>query len=272
MKPQGFAGASWEWVSPDKSECLLSELHTQLRQHRKIVVAKETPPVTPTKTVVLAERREPPIWAAQNLALPRKFCYFLQGKAAGQAMLYLMDTGCNTELVSKLIFNRLLKHIQNQRVACDDQWRQASMQWSNANTHQSQGCKTGGDLCGELKNEDAILRMLFLAKCDYRMDFTQPIVTIGERELVYTDRFGRLMASHMQTVRKTTIPPQTEVAFSAVWKLIIMLKKKWLRILRANSINQLEAKGNVIVCCINPTNQSLELAAGLTIGIFTSID
>ena len=40
----------------------------------------------------------------------------------------------------------------------------------------------------------------------------------------------------------------------------------------ANSINQPGIKGNMIVRCINPTNQLLELAASLTIGAFTSID
>ena len=39
----------------------------------------------------------------------------------------------------------------------------------------------------------------------------------------------------------------------------------------ANSINRPGARGDVIMWCINPSNQLLELAAGLTIGTFTSI-
>ena len=46
-------------------------------------------------------------------------------------------------------------------------------------------------------NKDAILGIPFLARHDCRMDFTEAIVTIGERELVCTDRFGRLMATCM---------------------------------------------------------------------------
>ena len=44
------------------------------------------------------------------------------------------------------------------------------------------------------------------------------------------------------------------------------------QVVLANSINQPSARGDVIVQCINYTNQHLGLAAGLTIGTFTSID
>ena len=44
------------------------------------------------------------------------------------------------------------------------------------------------------------------------------------------------------------------------------------QVVLANSINRPSARGDVIVRCINPTNQPLELAAGLTTGTFTSID
>ena len=43
------------------------------------------------------------------------------------------------------------------------------------------------------------------------MDFTKPVVTIGERELVCTDRYGGLMASRVQTVKKVTIPPELKL-------------------------------------------------------------
>ena len=55
-------------------------------------------------------------------------------------------------------------------------------------------------------SEDVILGMPFLANHDCRMDFTKPVVTIGERELVCIDQYGRLMAIQVQTVKKVTIP------------------------------------------------------------------
>ena len=85
------------------------------------------------------------------------------------------------------------------------------------------------------------------------------------------------MASSVQTIKKTTIPPQIEVALfchltshnHAPEGLIESLSDK---VVLANSINQPGAKGDMIERCINSTNQPLELAAGLTIGTFTSID
>ena len=49
-------------------------------------------------------------------------------------------------------------------------------------------------------SEDAILGMPFLANHGCRMDFTKPVITIGERELVGTDGqygHGQLMASRL---------------------------------------------------------------------------
>ena len=114
-------------------------------------------------------------------------------------------------------------------------------------------------------NTDAILGMPFLARHDCKMDFARPVITIGKHELVCTDRFGRLMASCVQTIRKTIIPPRTEVVLPcrltshnhALEGLIESLSDK---VVLANSINRPGAKGDVIVRCINPSNQPLRLA------------
>ena len=63
-------------------------------------------------------------------------------------------------------------------------------------------------------SEDAILGMPFLTNHDCCMEFIKPVVTFGEKKFVCTDRYRRLMASRVQTVRKVTIPPETEVALS----------------------------------------------------------
>ena len=85
------------------------------------------------------------------------------------------------------------------------------------------------------------------------------------------------MASRVQMIRKTTIHSRTEVALScrltshnhAPEGLIESLSDK---VVLANSINRAGAKGDVIAQFINPSNQPLELAAGLTIRTFTNID
>ena len=126
-------------------------------------------------------------------------------------------------------------------------------------------------------NEDAILGMPFLARHDCKMDFARPVVTIGEHELVCTDQFERLIASHVQIIRRTAMPLQIKVALScrltshnhAPERLIESLSHQ---VVLANSIKWPGAKGDVIVRCINPTNQLLKLTAGFTIGTFMSFD
>ena len=85
-----------------------------------------------------------------------------------------------------------------------------------------------------------------------------------------------LMVSCVQTVRKTTIPLQTEAALSCR-VTSHNHPPEWLtedlsdKVVLASSINRPGAQGDVIVRCINSTDQPLELATGLTIGTFTSI-
>ena len=197
-------------------------------------------------------------------------------------MLYLVDTGCNTNLISKRVFDRLPKHVQDQLMSCDTHGQMADGTKLPFYGVVQVPIKVRDVKLEEIFvvsqiSEDAILGMPFLANHDCRMDFTKPVVTIGERELVCTDRYGRLMASRVQTVKKITIPPRTEVALScrltshnhAPEGIIESLNDK---VVLANSVNRPGVKGAVIVRCLNPTSQPLELPAGTTIGTFTSID
>ena len=133
-------------------------------------------------------------------------------------MLYFIDLGCKTNLTSKRIFDQLPRHFQHQHMVC--------------NTHGEMANGTKLRFYGVVKilikirgvkleeifviskiSKNASLGMPFLANHVCQMEFTKPVVTIGGRELVCTELYGRLMASRVQTVRKITIPPETEVAF-----------------------------------------------------------
>ena len=94
-------------------------------------------PDAPTKTEMLSKKQKPPTCTTQSLARRLKSSYFLPPKAAGQVLLYLVDTSCNINLVSKKIFDRLPKHIQDQRMVCDTHGQMASISLlqSKANTH-----------------------------------------------------------------------------------------------------------------------------------------
>ena len=126
-------------------------------------------------------------------------------------MLYLVDTDCNTNLVSKWVFDRLPKHIQEQQMECDTHGQMAdgtrlSFYGVVQIPIRVRDVKLEEILVVSQINEDDILGMPFLARHDCKMDFAQPVITIGECKLVGTDRFGRLMASRVQTIRETAIP------------------------------------------------------------------
>ena len=108
-------------------------------------------------------------------------------------------------------------------------------------------------------NENLIVGMPFLARHDCKMDLAWPVVTIGEHELVCTDQFGRLMVSRVQTIKRTAIPPRTEVALSCYLTLPNhapegLIESLSDQVVLANRSNRSGAKGDVIVRCLNPTN------------------
>ena len=89
-------------------------------QPKKRKWRKKKPPAKSDQEVESTPQKEdPPACAGQHLTRPHKSSYFLPGKAASLIMLYLVDTGCNTKLTSKRIFNRIPQHIQDQLTSCD---------------------------------------------------------------------------------------------------------------------------------------------------------
>ena len=252
-------------------------------QPKKRKWRKKKPPAKSDQEVESTPQKEdPPACAGQHLTRPHKSSYFLPGKAAGLIMLYLVDTGCNTKLTSKRIFNRIPQHIQDQLTSCDTHGQMADGTKLPFYGVVQVPIKVKDAKLEEIFvvsqiSEDTILGMPFLANHDCRMDFTKPVVTIRKRELVCTDRYGRLMASRVQTVKKITIPPRTEVNLSCRLTshnhvpegIIESLSDK---VVLASSVNRPGVKGAVLVQCLNPTSQPLELPAGTTIGTFTSMD
>lgn len=75
-------------------------------------------------------------------------------------------------------------------------------------------------------NDGVILGMPFLARHDCRINFTRPIVTIGPREVICADLFGRLMASCVQMFQKVTILNGQMLPSPAVSHHITMPQKK----------------------------------------------
>ena len=213
---------------------------------------------------------------------PHKSSYFLPGKTAGLTMLYLIDTGCNTNLISKRIFDQLPRHLQDQRMVCDTHGQMADSTRLLFYGVVKISIKIKGVKLEEIFvisqiSEDIIFGMLFLTNHDCRMEFTKPVVILGGGELVCTDWYGRLMASRVQMIKKVTIPPKTEIALSCRLTLHNCAPERLIesssdKVVLANSINRPGEKGAVLVRRMNPTSQALKLPAGTTIGMLTSID
>ena len=93
-------------------------------------------------------------------------------------MLYLVDTGCNTNLISKRIFDRLPQHIQDQLMSCDTHGKMADGTKLPFYGVVQVPIKVRDVKLEEIFvvsqiSEDAILGMPFLANYDCRMDFTK---------------------------------------------------------------------------------------------------
>ena len=99
-------------------------------------------------------------------------------------MLYLVDTSCNINLVSKRNFDRLPKHIQDQRMACDMHRQMADGTRLLFYKVVLVPIKVRDVKLKEIFAGAQINKKAFLANHDCRMDFTRLMATVRERELV----------------------------------------------------------------------------------------
>jgi hypothetical protein len=146
---------------------------------------------------------------------PHQACYFLPGKVEGKPAQFLLDTGSNTNLMSKKFYDQLPTRIKDQMVHCD----------SNGSMADGTRLPFYGILPvnGRLRDapfqdsfiisqisEDIILGMPFLVKNKCEIKFERPILTMGDRELVCTDKHGRLLICKVQVPRKLELLPGRE--------------------------------------------------------------
>jgi hypothetical protein len=122
-------------------------------------------------------------------------------------------------------------------------------------------------------SEDAILGMPFLIHHQCALDFSRPVVRVSGKELLCTDRYGRLLLNQVQVV----IPPRTEKTVtgrvtSRNYCPVGLVEAQVDGPPIATSLNQPGSKGHLVMRCMNPTNQPLRLKAGATIGTYTGVD
>lgn len=157
------------------------------------------------------------IQAAQLIEKPYQPSYFLPGKVEGKAALFLLDTGCNTNLLSKHVFDRLAPRVRQGLEPCGSHGIMADgTRLPFYGIIQLEGRLRDIKFCETFVisqiNEDAILGMPFLTSHGCTMEFGHPTVIVDGRELTCTDRHGRLLISHVHVVKRQVIAPGTEAA------------------------------------------------------------
>ena len=125
-------------------------------------------------------------------------------------------------------------------------------------------------------DEDVILGMPFLAQHDCSIDFHKQALQLGGKELQCTDRLGRPLVCNVQVHRNTKIPSRQEV--TVVGKVPEDMKDASgvieggnEPILLATTVNKPGQKGLVLLQCLNPTDQTVELKAGSVVGRWSTI-
>ena len=191
--------------------------------------------------------------------------YFIPGKVEGKPILWLLDTGCTTNLIGKHVFDRLPNRLREQVVENDIHGMMAD------------GTRLPFygviQLCSRLRellikekqvvsriSKDVILGMPFLANHSCSINFHSTRVVVDGRQIECMNRQGRQLTSSMQLVRDTAIPPETKMTLqcrvTAKTPCPIGLIERWTEgLYLATSVNQSNPQGKAMVRCLNPANQ-----------------
>jgi transposase InsO family protein len=233
-----------------------------------VISAKQFDDTTPEETEHMVER-------------PYQACHFLPGKVEGKPAQFLLDTGSNTNLMSRKFFDQLPIRIKEQMVRCD----------SNGSMADGTRLPFYGiiHINGRLRDapfqdtfitsqisEDVILGMPFLVKNRCEMKFEKPILNMGDRELICTDKMGRLLMWKVQVPKKLELLPGKETTtkcrlVAKNFSPIGTIERQSDDVLIAASVNAPNEKGEVLVRCMNLGRNIIALKPGTTIGNYIGI-
>ena len=130
--------------------------------------------------------------AQQVYDRPYRASYFVPGKVEGRPAQFLLDTGCTTNLLARHVFDRLPERIRSQRQdyasygLLADGTRLPFFGMVRLSIRLRQ-VKLEETFVVSQISEDAILGMPFLVEQGCSMDFTKPVIHLGEQEIKCTD-------------------------------------------------------------------------------------
>ena len=213
---------------------------------------------------------------------PYQASYFIPGKVEGRPAQFLLDTGCTTNLLSKQIFDRLPEKVRSGKreyvshglLADGTRLPFYGMVKLAIRLRQ---VKTEETFVISQISEDAILGMPFLVDRKCTMDFSRPVVQLDGQEIKCTDRQGRLLSNSVQAVRGGVIPPESEKTLlcrvtSRNYCPLGLVEALPGGVPLAASLNQPDEKGHLLVRCLNPSKQPVELKMGRVLGTYTGVE
>lgn len=213
-------------------------------------------------------------------------CYYMPGRIASKKVHFLLDSGCTSCVVGKHVFDSLPMKVKANLQPLDN----ASAQLADGSSTTIYGkllvsCKVRDVpidhefLVAKLQ-DDAILGLSFLERFNCSMQFGRPILNIDGRDLMCTDQWGNPMASKVQLIRPTVVPPASETLL--VCKLnnrphgavgiVESSCSKLPELSLAASLCCPDEQQQVVVRCLNATGKPVTVNAGTVLGIYQSVD
>ncbi|XP_067929672.1 uncharacterized protein [Watersipora subatra] len=119
--------------------------------------------------------------------------------------------------------------------------------------------------------------MPFFVAHQCSLEFEQPVVRVYGRQLVCTDRHGRLLQSKVPVIKGVVVPARTEMAIHCHITTQNYCPMKLIEGFPdgppvASSLNKPGPKGRVITRCMNAMERSLTFRSGATIGTYTGVE
>ena len=214
---------------------------------------------------------------------PHQASLYLPVKVERTTAVFLVDSGCTTNILSKRIFDRLpeavrrgLQAHQTDAGLLVDGSRITLMGtirlMVRVRAHQSEEIFWVSKI-----REDGILGMPFLTERHCSIDFSQQRLAIGDYEAQCTDRFGRSLAASVQLVKAVEIPAGCEKLVLCHVPMVTstelgVVSGQCLTVNLAASLNQLDKDRRLLVRCLNWGSGPIRLPAGRFVGLFSCIE
>jgi len=99
---------------------------------------------------------------------------------------------------------------------------------------------------------------------------------MGDQELACVDKFGHSLAGGVQVVRNCMIPGHSRATIrckvnGSQFSGLGVVESAHTRIQLAHSLNRLIEQGEILVQCVNPFSEAVELPSGSVLGRFHSV-